>query len=191
MTERRSAPRYPVALPALCWGADGVEFHAVTVDVSAAGIQLRSIHVPHVDHPLTCNIRSVGRLESIVIRASVCDFAVRVTGQNPTPGSIARRLIALSQEQTRRTSSVRVSRRIVPDETSVQVTLGDGQAVNAHIINLSASGVALLIAAPLAIGQPITVGRHRATVTRQIDGGVGAAFLAPLDPGAIDARTKL
>ena len=191
MPHRRSAPRFPVALPALCWGADGVEFNAVTVDVSAAGIQLKSIFVPHVDHPLTCNIRDVGRLEATVIRANVCDFAVRVTGQDPSPGSIARRLIALSQEQAQRTNAVRISRRIIPEQTAVQVVIGDGVTVGAHIVNLSASGVALLIEIPLLIGQSITVGRHRAMVTRQIEGGVGAAFLVPLGPNGIDARTRL
>ena len=191
MTERRSAPRFPVVLPALCWGADGVEFNAVTVDISAAGIQLKSVVVPHADHALTCNIRDVGRLEATVIRANACDFAVRVTGQDPSPGSIARRLIALSQQQARRPDAVRVSRRIVPEQTAIQVSLDDGVAVDAHIINLSASGVALLIGLPLLIGQPITVGRHRATVTRQIEGGVGAAFLVPLGPNAVDERTRL
>jgi hypothetical protein len=163
----------------------------VTVDVSAMGIQLKSIVTPHVDHPLTCNIRDVGRLEAMVIRANQCDFAVRVTGQNPSPGSIARRLIALSQQQARQSNSVRVSRRVVPEHTAVQVVLGDGVSVHAHIINLSASGVALLIQERLQIRQPITVGRHRATATRQIEGGVGAAFLVPLGPSPVDESTRL
>lgn len=191
MNERRPTPRYPVILPALCQASDGFEFHAVTVDISATGIQLRSVIVPRVDHKLTCSIRDVGQLQTMVIQASACDFAVRVTSQSPTPGSIARRLIELSQQQARVPDTVRISRRIVPNRTAVEVSLGDGVSVTAQIINLSASGVALLMDTPLALGQPILVGRHKATVTRQIEGGVGVAFLTPLAPNAVDERTEL
>ncbi|MCJ2124770.1 PilZ domain-containing protein [Methylobacterium sp. J-077] len=191
MNERRPTPRYPVILPALCQASDGFEFHAVTVDISAAGIKLRSVILPHVDHKLTCSIRNVGQFQTMVIRASACDFAVRVTSQNPTPGSIARRLIELSQQQAQIPNTVRISRRIVPNRTTVEVSLGNGVSVVAQIINLSASGVALLIDTPLALGQPILVGRHKATVRRQIEGGVGVAFLTPLAQDAVDERTEL
>lgn len=62
----------------------------------------------------------------------------------------------------------------------MEVMLGDGRRVPAQILNLSASGVALSLDAPPALGEVIRVGRRQATVARRIEGGIGAAFLEPL-----------
>jgi hypothetical protein len=86
---------------------------------------------------------------------------------------------------------VRVHRRVVPKHRAVPVALADGTCVPARIVNLSASGVALQLDVPLDIGQAIVVGRHRAKVARRIDGGIGAAFLAPLDETTVGEQTVL
>ena len=87
-----------------------------------------------------------------------CDFVVRLIGKDPAPGKVARRLIGLSREQAKVFEAVRIGRRIVPRRTAVQVTLADGTGIDATIVNLSASGIALALDAPLAVGQEIVVG---------------------------------
>ena len=191
MTERRSSARYAVVLPALWSRFGGAEIHAVTVDISSDGIRLRSASIPHRDEALTCNIRGVGQLTTRVTWASSCEFALRVTGQTPTPSAVAMRLIELGKRQAKPSASVRVGRRIVPSVTAVQVGLEDGGTVAAQIINISASGVALQVPVPLAIGQSIVVGARQATVARRLENGVGAVFLVGLDPDAIDESTVL
>jgi hypothetical protein len=191
MSERRVSPRHAIVLPALCQVRDRAEFHAVSVDISADGLRLRSATIPPSGTRLDCNIRGVGAMEVSVAWAGTCDFAVRVTGRDPSPGEVARRLIALSQKQAKQSDEVRVHRRIVPARTAVRVALADGTAVPATILNLSASGVALRIDVPLAVGQEIVVGQRRAMVARQIAQGVGAVFAEPLDDAAVGENTVL
>ena len=191
MTERQASPRHPVILPALCARWNGTEFHAVTVDMSTDGLKLRSATLPRPDEALTCHIRGVGAVESRVAWVGTCDFGVKVTGKDPAPGEVARRLIEMSRRQSRQSTVARVSPRIVPVHTAVQVTLEDGTRVVAQIINLSASGVALRLDASLAVGQSIVVGQQPATVARQNEHGIGAAFVEALDDGAVGEHTVL
>lgn len=191
MTERRAIPRHAIILPALCWRGDGSEFHAVTVDISAEGIRLRSATIPPVEAQLGCSIRGVGVMEVRVVRADAADFAVRVRGRGVTAGEVVRSLVDLARLQSPPPEAVRVHRRVVPKNRAVKVALANGTGVPARIVNLSASGVALQLDTPLEIGQSIVVGRHRARVARRIDGGVGAAFLAPLDEATVCEHTLL
>lgn len=191
MTERRPSPRHAVVLPALCARRDGSAFHAVTVDMSPEGLKLRSATLPKVDDALTCHIRGVDPVDVRVAWVGSCDFTVKVTGRTPPPGDVARRLIELARQQALQENVARVSRRIIPAQTSVHVTLADGTRVPAEIINLSASGVALQIEAPVCMGETITVGRRQAKVARQNEHGVGAAFLVPFDEGSVGEHTVL
>jgi hypothetical protein len=191
MTERRAIPRHAIILPALCWRGDGSSFHAVTVDISAEGIRLRSATIPPVAERLGCSIRGVGTMEIRVVRAGTDDFAVRVGGRGATPGEVVRGLVDLARLQAPPPEQVRVHRRVVPTRRAVQVALADGKGVPARILNLSASGVALQLDATLEVGQTIVVGRHRARVARRIAGGVGAAFLAPLAEATVSEQTVL
>ena len=191
MTERRVLPRHAIVVPALCTRRDESEFHAVTVDMSTVGLKLRSATLPRADERLICNIRGVGAINACVVWVEACDFAIRVTGTDPAPGEVARRLVELARQQKRSSEIVRVDRRIVPTHTEVQVTLAGGLRVMAQITNLSASGVALALDVSLTVGQEIVIGRRRATVARQIERGIGAAFLEPLDDAAIGGHTVL
>ncbi|MDP4027126.1 PilZ domain-containing protein [Methylobacterium sp. NEAU 140] len=191
MTERRVIARHAVVAPAVCLRRDGTEFHAVTVDISPAGLRLRSATLPTSEERLTCSVRGAGSFEGHVAWVESSDFAVRVVGPVPSPGAVARSLLELARRQAPPSDVVRVSRRIVPAHTAVEVTLMSGRRVPAQIVNLSASGVALALDAPLSLGQMIIVGRQRAAVARLIEGGIGAAFLVQLDDAAIGEHTVL
>lgn len=175
----------PVVLPALWHTYDGPEHHAVTVDLSAAGIKLRSSLLPQVERAIVCQIRGFEPMQARVVSVGPCDFLIKLTGQTPAPVEIARRLIGLGKQQAREFDSVRVNRRIVPTKAVVEVRLDNDTAVPATILNLSASGVALHLDIPLALGQAIRVGTHAATVMRQLPDGIGAIFVEPFDPGTI------
>jgi hypothetical protein len=191
MTEQRLALRHAIILPALCWRGDGAEFHAVTVDISTEGIRMRSATIPPITAQLGCSIRGVGIMEIRVVRAGTADFAVRVVGRGATAGEVVRSLVSLARLQAPPLEEVRVHRRVVPKHRNVQVALADGTGVPARILNLSASGVALQLDASLEIGQTIVIGQHQAKVARHIDGGIGAAFLAPFEEGAVGEHTLL
>ena len=185
LSRKPPAQLCPVVLPALWHTYDGPEHHAVTVDLSAAGIRLRASRLPQVERAITCQIRGFEPMQARVVAVGVCDFLIKLTGQTPAPVEVVRRLIELGKQQVREFDSVRVNRRIVPTQTKVEVRLPDGMTVAATILNLSASGVALHLEVPLALGQAITVGSYAATVVRHLPKSIGAAFVEPLDQGSI------
>lgn len=152
---------------------------------------MRSATIPPVTAQLGCSIRGVGVMEIRVIRAGPHDFAVRVVGGGAASGQVVRNLVEMARLQAPPVEDVRICCRVVPDCKSVQVAMADGTSVSAQILNLSATGVALRLDAPLDVGQMIVVGRHQARIARRIDGGVGAAFLAPLDEAAVGEHTVL
>ena len=191
MSEKRIVTQYAVALPALWCTPGGADVHAVTVALSPLGIRLRSATLPRLSARLICHIRDVGPMEAQVQRVGACDFDLAVIGRDPSPGAVARRLLSLSRQQAQRADLVRVSRRFVPSQQEVRVVLEDGTDVLATIVNLSALGVALQLDLQLTLGQSITVGRRRATVTRHLVNGVGAAFVEPFEEGAVTEHTVL
>jgi hypothetical protein len=130
-------------------------------------------------------------IEARVVRAGPDDFAVRVLGRGRTAGEVVRSLVELARLQAPPPDEVRVHRRVVPTHRTVRVALADGTSVPARILNLSASGVALQLGTSLKVGQVIAVGRHKARVAREIDGGVGAAFLKPLKEASVGVHTVL
>ncbi|TXN01104.1 pilus assembly protein PilZ [Methylobacterium sp. WL64] len=191
MIERKATTRHPMVVPALCLRRDGSEFHAVTVDISSEGLRLRSATLPTVEERLICNIRGIGAAQVSVVWVGNCDFTVRIFGKAPSPGEVARRFIELARRQAKLSDVVRVHKRIVPERTAVEVVLANGRRVPAQILNLSASGVALALDNPPAVGEVILVGRRQAMVARRIERGIGAAFLEPLDDTAISEHTAL
>ncbi|NEU13462.1 PilZ domain-containing protein [Methylobacterium sp. BTF04] len=187
--ERRATGRYKVILPALCWGRGRGDFYAVTDNVSSEGIRFRSATAPSVDEELTCNIRHIGNLEGRVIQSADRTFVIRVVAKKHVIDDVARELLLLSEQQVPLVT--RVHPRITPDATEVEVALFDGRILPGKLLNVSASGAAFTVDAPLEIGTPIVIGRTPARIARRFETGLGAIFMTPFDPSVIDARIRL
>lgn len=104
---------------------------------------------------------------------------------------MARQFVTLARAQDLRPEPLRVHHRIVPKQTVVQVTLAGGHAVSGHVLNISASGVALRVEPSLELGTVIQIGRTPARVIRQFAHGVGTAFVEPFEPGAVHEAMTL
>ncbi|SDM92575.1 hypothetical protein SAMN05216360_104278 [Methylobacterium phyllostachyos] len=183
-------PRHRIILPALCWTARRRDFYAITTDISAEGVRFRSSSLLIPGEDLTCSIRHIGLLHARIDRAVGQEFVVSVRGDGPALASLARHFMALSRAQDLSVEPIRVDRRIVPKQKVVTVTLEDGHAVSGHVLNISASGVALLIDRTLELGATIQVGRKLARVVRHFTHGLGAAFVESFEPGDVhDAMT--
>lgn len=183
--------RNRVILPALCWNPRRRDFYAITTDVSAEGIRFRSSARLAAGEDLTCSIRHVGLVETRIAQAIGQEFVVSVRGGGPALAGLARQFVILSRAQDLRAEPVRVHRRIVPRQKAVMVTLEGGDAVPGHVLNLSASGVALLLDRSLDLGAMIRVGQKMARVMRHFTHGVGAAFVEPFELDAVHEAMTL
>jgi hypothetical protein len=183
--------RHLVMLPALCWSLRRRDFYAVTADVSPEGIRFRSASLPSAGEDLTCSIRHIGTLEARIAHVAGQEFVACVRGGRATLADLARQFVSLARAQDLHAEPIRVHRRIVPKQKIVEVTTDSGQAILGHVLNVSASGIALLVDQELEIGATIQVGRKSATVVRRFTHGVGAAFAEPFAPAAVHEAMAL
>ena len=107
MTDRRVKSRRAVILPALCWNRDRFEFYAITIDISADGIRMRSASMPSIASQLECSIRGVGTMKIRVVRVRADDFIVRIVGRGLTSGEVVRNLVKLARLQAASIEAVR------------------------------------------------------------------------------------
>lgn len=184
-------PRHRIILPALCWNPRRRDFYAITTDVSAEGIHFRSSSHLITGEDLTCNIRHIGFLRARIDWAADQEFVVSVLGGRPALAGLARQFVTLSRAQHLSAEPIRVHHRMVPRQKIVAVTLESGDAVSGHVLNISASGVALLMDQTLEVGAMIQVGQKMARVMRHFTHGVGAAFVEPFEPGAVHEAMTL
>lgn len=191
MTDRPPADRHAVILPSLCWSRRHPDFYAVTEDITAQGIGFRSATVPEVGAMLTCSIRFVGTVETRVTTNGSNSFGVRLSVSRERATEIARTLMALAREQDRPQEPGRRHRRITPERRDVLVKLADGCVVPGRLVNVSASGAAVYLARPVAVGARIVLGSTAGRVVRLFTDGIGVLFDAALDPARFGPGIRL
>ncbi|GJE62726.1 PilZ domain-containing protein [Methylobacterium trifolii] len=182
---------HKVILPALCWSRQHHDFYAVTDAVSPDGIRFRSATVPAIDDPLTCSIRHIGVLETRVVRREANAFVVRPTTNRQRGRAVAEFLVDTARLQGPALEGYRTAPRIVPRRTDILVTLEDGSHLPSRLLNLSASGAAIHVERPLALGTRIRIGRTGGSVVRTFPQGAGIAFLVPFDPAEVSVDLVL
>lgn len=182
---RIDPPIQPVAIPAYCKVADQEGFYAVTADLSVHGVRLRAARIPRRGETVECRIRHVDPFEGRVVQVSTADFILKVGGRSP--GAVARQLLDASRLQLGTNEPIRVHRRIVPADRDVEISMQDGRAAPGEIVDISASGVAVRTGLRPDIGTILVLGATPAQVVRRFEGGFGAAFLRPFDPGEVHA----
>lgn len=173
----------PVAIPAYCRVVGQEGFYAVTADLSVHGVRLRAARIPRRGETMECRIRHVEPFEGTVIRTSDADFVLKVGGRSP--GAVARQLLGAARTQLGTDEPVRQHRRIVPAERAVGVSFQEGGTVSGEIVDISASGIAVRVGRRPGIGTIVVLGATPAQVVRHFEGGFGAAFLRPFDPGEV------
>lgn len=183
MLQRAAVQPLPIVLPAFCRVPDRIDFYAVTGDVSVRGVRLRSASLPRQGEVVECRIRGIDPFEGRAVEVTTTDFTLKVGGASS--GAIARQLLEARRSQPEPEPPVRVHPRFVPRRPDVEVARSDGQSFAARILNLSASGVAVAASRYVEPGSIVTIGDTLARVVRRFEGGFGAAFLQPFDPGSI------
>lgn len=180
MIERRAIPRIKLVLPALCWSQYRPDFYAVTEDLNGFGIRFKASLVPSVGEKLTCSIRHAGSLETTVVRVGKQRFAVRVLRAEYPLKLVAQNLVSLAQEQNPSMLAQRTASRLVPNNRDVVVTTPLGEMIPGRTLNISTSGAAVSLDAPIQVGTLVMIGSTQARVARSFEDGIGAAFLSPL-----------
>lgn len=137
-----------------------------------------------------CHVAGLGVIEARVTAASKGSLRLSVAGSPAHRARLAMRL-AWHRARLDGREDQRGAMRVIPLDPTIDLTLADGRAVAARVIDLSATGAALETALRPPVDTALTVGRRRARVVRHTDTGVAVRFVLPLRPEDVSAGIRL
>ncbi len=169
----------------------GQEFPCVAVDLSASGLRLKAEKAGYLGSRVVVYLDKFGRLEGKITRATPDGFAMTIEATQAKREKLVAQLTELATPASTSLGDKRRHQRIAPEQRQTVVTLHDGSALQAEIIDLSLSGVLFSCRLALEPGMTITVGSRSARVVRVTAKGVAAQFVEPLEPEELNASTIL
>lgn len=178
--ERRAAARYKLIVSGLFVMPDGTEVRCVTEDASVGGFGIRSAKRPHLGAVIEIEFHFLGVVRAEVVRHTERGFGVRVLRTAMGARSFGKMMVWLVTAHNGGVREARAHARYVPRERDVVVSLPDGRNVQADILDVSRSGVAISTDVRPPLGTLLHVGKTRARVVRHLEDGIGLAFQVAL-----------
>ncbi|WP_267359286.1 MULTISPECIES: PilZ domain-containing protein [unclassified Methylobacterium] len=171
--------------------ADRREYPCQTVDMSPGGVRLTCAVRGEVGERVVLYLEHIGRIEGRIARLCADGFAVQLNATPRKRDKLASQLTWLANREMLGLPEGRSHERLVPTQPGVTLRIDGGNEVQARLIDISMSGVA--IASPLAppLGTLVTVGSTPGRLVRYFDGGFGVQFLLPLSADRFHAGMTL
>jgi hypothetical protein len=136
--------------------------------------------VGKVGDPITSYFSDFGKLEGFISDTSSGSFLLELEMARPTRAKLANKLIWLEKKgKDVSLIDARKNPRIVPAGMNSILTFADGATEGCIVIDMSASGVAVLADVQPPIGFPLAVGACVGRVIRLLPGGFAVRFIEP------------
>jgi len=163
------------------------EYPCQTVDMSPGGVRLTCAVVGEIGERVVLYLEHIGRIEGVIVRHSAGGFAVQLNATPRKRDKIASQLTWLANREILGLPEGRSHERLVPTHTAVTLRVESGREIQARLIDISMSGVAIASSATLHLGASVTVGSTPGRLVRYFEGGFGVQFLLPLSPDRFHA----
>jgi hypothetical protein len=174
---RRRHDRIELRLPARYMLADLSEHVCETIDVSPSGLRLKASSVVPWGSRVVAYVEGLGRVEGVVVRRARGWFAISLR----LPAAKQQRLATKIEWLAERVSGDSDERRFVPrvdrDDENVMIRTDDHHEYQGELMDISMEGAALLVDAPLHLGQHVRLGAQDAEVIRLFPGGAAMRFI--------------
>lgn len=178
--DRRRHHRLPAVLKGRCMLPDRSEHRCHSVDISPGGILLHCDARPFRGQRIIAYLAEIGRIEGLVTRIVKDGFAMSITGTGRKREKLSSTITWVANRDALDLPESRSAERIVPDSEIATIVLPGGMPVNARILDVSMTGIALSLNVALPRDAPVLVGGRTSRIVRSDDCGVGLAFDAPL-----------
>lgn len=189
--ERRRHARVRLLLLGRYMLEDRREFPCQTVNVSAGGLAITAPVVGAIGERVVAYFDALGRIEGVIVRHIDHGFAMSAVMPQAKRDKLVNQLTWLINRQSLGLPEDRRHVRIVPKQANTTIRLPDGAAIQAKIVNISASGVAVNCTKAAPLGSLVQVGRRRARVVRVGDHGMALEFALPLSLDQFDENVVL
>jgi hypothetical protein len=176
--ERRRHSRVPVRLNGKFMRENRQEFSCITIDMSIGGVAFSAEERVDRSERIVAYLDHVGRIEGRVAREFPGGFAIAMKLPAMKRERLADQLTWLANRQELGMPEDRRHERIRPRRSRTTLILPTGREVMASIVDVSQSGVAISLAAPVAppVGTPVTVGTTKGCVVRLFQNGLAVEF---------------
>lgn len=174
--ERRSYPRYALDLPGRFMRADKLDYPCRLRDISVAGAAMTTPAILTVGERVIVYLIHLGGLEGTVVRRFEGGFAMSITATQRKRDKLAAQILRLSKQQVIPESEERDHPRVPVDEVYTLV-LADGTVLDCPVLDVSRSGVSLVVPVRPPIGTSVVLGNERAMVVRHHEEGIAVQFI--------------
>ncbi|MFC7291695.1 pilus assembly protein PilZ [Hirschia litorea] len=175
--DRRKFRRVIHETTARCLWQDGTEFEALTVDLCAGGVSLKTDQTFEPDAPIIIYIDQLGRIAGHAARPTEAGFAVRVNFVPQKREKFVDQLTWIVNKQSLGLEDERRSLRRTTTEKLI-ATYESGVVAQCNVIDISLLGVALRTTGPRPeIGSRVQVGRRTGRCARYVDNGFAIEFI--------------
>ena len=199
--DQRAHPRIESAIEAKLLINGGQHGRATVRDLSAGGLAFNFDGTVDVGSKVVAHLAGGTRLEGAVARTFEGGFAIALAMSDDKRWRLEEKLAAAGQA-TEKLDALTLERRLatrVPGARQSVVCEIGGRRIEARVIDMSLTGVAIETDAALEPGEPVVIGKMRGVIARQDGKRYGVRFLkdaedeesaSPRDPIGEPARAE-
>lgn len=189
--ENRRFQRVPVTLFGRYMLKSRREYPCQTVEMSPGDMTVFAPVKAQIGEKVVVYLDEIGRFAGVAMRQTDTGFALSMNLPPMKRDKLADQLTWFANRHAFNLPEDRRHERVVPLMQRTLVRLPDGQEIIAKIKDVSLSGVGVETDARPHLGARVIIGTTRAVVVRHFEGGIGAEFEKPFNPGDIDELTRL
>jgi hypothetical protein len=175
--EQRRFQRVKVHLLGRYMLPDRREFPCQTIDMSPGGLALLAPNLGNVGDRVIAYLDHIGRVDGKIIRIIDNGFAMTMGATVQKRDKLAAQLTWLANRDILDLPEDRRYDRTVPRNPIAVLTLEDGSKMTCRIINLSASGAAIVAEVCPRLGSVVMLGNVQACMARHIQDGFALEFV--------------
>jgi hypothetical protein len=189
--ENRRFQQVPVTLFGRYMLESRREYPCQTIEMSPGDMMLFAPVKAQIGEKVIVYLDDLGRFAGVATRQTGAGFALTMNLPPMKRDKLADQLTWFANRHAFNLPEDRRHERIVPLMQRTLLRLPDGQEIIAKIKDISLSGVGVETEARPALEARVVVGSTPAKIVRHFDGGIGAEFDKPFNPGDIDESTRL
>ncbi len=191
LQEKRRFQRVPVKLFGRYMLESRREYPCQTVEMSPGDMSLFAPMRAEIGEKVVVYLDEAGRFAGVAVGQTDVGFTMAFTLPPMKRDKLADQLTWFANRHAISLQEDRRHDRIVPLMQRTLLRLPEGQEVIAKINDISLSGVGIETDSRPPLGARVLIGSTPAKIVRYFEGGIGAEFEKPFNPGDIDESTRL
>ncbi|MBM7047860.1 PilZ domain-containing protein [Rhizobium lusitanum] len=176
--DQRTFQRVPINMQGRLMLANYEEYECLVTEMSPGDMYVTCLGRPRATERVIAYIDHLGRVEGNVVAIDGRGFSMSINATERKREKLAAQLTWLANKHELGLPEDRRHDRLMPRNTTSELTLDDGTVHICRIMDLSLSGAAVDLEIRPTIGMPVRLGNMRGRVIRHFMEGVAIEFLS-------------